>query len=38
VRKVELAAQIKLGLSGFLWNFKTAQRKGRHMPHFSPLE
>jgi hypothetical protein len=29
VREVELAAQINLGLIGFLWNFQTAQRNGR---------
>ncbi len=29
VRELELAAQINLGLIGFLWNLQTAQRNGR---------
>jgi hypothetical protein len=38
VRELELAAQINLGLIGFLRNFQTAQRKGRRGPHFTPLK
>jgi hypothetical protein len=33
VKEVELAAQINLGLIGFLWNFQTAQRNRRRGPH-----
>jgi len=38
VREVELAAQINLGLIGFLWNFQTAQRNRRQGPHLTPVK
>jgi len=38
VREVELAAQINLGLIGFLRNFQTAVRNRRQGPHFTPLK
>jgi hypothetical protein len=38
VRELELAAQINLGLIGFLWNFQIAQRNERRGPHLTPLK
>jgi hypothetical protein len=33
VREVQLDAQISLSLTGFLWDFQTAQRNRRRRPH-----